>query len=56
MTSRRERLHKITHENQLILSRLQSKKSAYSVEKWEKEYDKHNKLKEMAKRQVYVFG
>lgn len=37
---RRKELIKITIENQAILKRLQAKGATYSVEKWEKDFEK----------------
>lgn len=41
---RKKELMKITMENQAFLRRLQSKKSCYSVSRWEEDFSKKEKL------------
>lgn len=56
MKARKEKLVKITIENENILKRLQQRTSAYSVDKWEKEFKKHEELRQLSSKQPYVFG
>jgi hypothetical protein len=56
MKSRKEKLIKITLENENILKRLQQRTSAYSVDKWSKDYKKHEVLKNMHGKPPYIYG
>mmetsp|Transcript_12980 Transcript_12980/g.21947 ORF Transcript_12980/g.21947 Transcript_12980/m.21947 type:complete len:130 (+) Transcript_12980:235-624(+) len=53
---RRRDLIKITVENQAILRRLQQKSSTYSVEKWENEYARQAKYRDMVCENPYGFA
>jgi hypothetical protein len=50
MKVRKEKLVKITLENENILKRLQQRSSAYSVDKWEKEFKKHEELRQLSSK------
>ena len=41
---RRKHLLKITHENQNILTRLQGQRSFYSVQKWENDFQRRDRV------------
>lgn len=53
---RRKELIKITIENQAILQRLQKKQATYSVEKWNDEFQKQCRIREMVCENPYEFG
>ena len=53
---RRRDLVKITIENQAILQRLQKKSATYSVEKWENEFARQTKYRQMVCENPYEFG
>jgi hypothetical protein len=56
MKARKEKLIKITLENENFLKRLQQRTSAYSVDRWAKDYKKHEGHKRLNRKQPYVFG
>ena len=47
---------KITLENEKILKRLQKKTATYSVERWEGQYQKNIKYRELKSENPYEFG
>lgn len=56
MKKRKQELIKITLENEQILKRLQSRKSHFSVEKWNKDFEKQSIYKELGRKDPYEFG
>ena len=53
---RKMEFDKITLENEKILKRLQKKTATYSVERWEGDYQKNIKYRELKSENPYEFG
>jgi len=53
---RKTELTRITHENQAILMRLQSKTATYSVSGWEVDFKRKEKMKENMMEHPYEIG
>jgi hypothetical protein len=53
---RKEALLKITVENQLILRRLQDKKSEYRVDEWENDFKRREKILKKMCEYPYTLG
>ena len=53
---RKQEFDKITLENEKILKRLQKKTATYSVEKWDKEFKKNIKYRNLKSENPYEYG
>jgi hypothetical protein len=56
MKKRRQEMIKITQENEKILKRLQQRTATYSVEKWNRDFDRHSVFQSISEKKPYVFG